>query len=403
MTRERIVDFVGASDEELARLRLMMRKAGKQLVERWRLKVEPEDRPDLLLVDPSTVVGSTALARAREASQQCIVVGDAGMSSGANEILQRPFKLEDVVRMLNAAGMAAMTATIPEKPKGPAITHNVFDDIFTSSDETVAAVEFADFNVEEFSFEIPSANSFKSEFDEAEALFKQNADRDKRAALAKIKLGEEIGIEATDGFTERTGAKAEERAPGTIYVSSQPPLNMRPTAEEDARAAAGDERFRLDAFLTRSLLPGPSRLVHTSLPQITLDPKGRLFYAKGTLCVFEPHCMRQFAASAWQPLSAAEFAEVRAQLAGRAYAELMWLSAYLNSGGRLGNHMDPSALYRLRKPFELGRDYPQASKIVGLLQRSARAADLALAARCDLGEVYNVLNAFDAIGYLDRA
>lgn len=401
MARERIVDFVGASDEEVARLRLMMRKAGKQLVERWRLRQEADEQPDLLLVDPSTVTGSTALARAREGDRPCVILGEAGKGSGANDILPRAFKLDDLVRMFNAAGMAAMTATLPPAA-APTITHNVFDDIFSTSEETTVAVDLGDFNPDEFSFDIPAAATFTRGFEESEALFKHNSDREHREALKQINLGEHIEIEATDGHTDRT-AHTGERKSGTIYVSSSAPIS--PRFEAEAAPAAGDdtERYRLDAYLTRSLLPGPARLVHTSLSALTLDPRSKLFYAKGTLCAFEPHVMRLFPRGAWQALSATEFAEVREQQSGRDYVELIWLSAYLNSGGRLANNMDPSALYRLRKPFNLGRDYPQASKIVGLLQRSSRAADLATATRCELGEVYNVLNAFDAIGYLDRA
>ena len=401
MARERIVDYVGASDEELARLRLMMRKAGKQLVEKWRLRTEPDERPDLLLVDPTSVVGSTELARAREGAMPCVVVADEGSTAGAQDILQRPFKVEDVVKMLNAAGMAAMTAALPTPKVAQAqITHNVFDDIFTPAQDTATAVEL-DFDFGELSFDIPTA-AFKTGFEESEALFKHNADREHRAALKDIKLGEDIEIEATDGHTERTGAKQEARASGAIYVSSKPPDLAKPVAEEPI-LADDTERFQLSAYMTRSLLPGPSRLVHGNLTPLTLDPRSKLFYAKGTLCVFEQHCMRQIPRGSWQALSAAEFAEVREQFSGRDYVELQWLSAYLNSGGRLANHMDPSALYRLRKPFNLGRDYPQASKIVGLMQRSSRPADLAINVRCDIGEVYNVLNAFDAIGYLDRA
>jgi hypothetical protein len=399
MARERIVDYIGASDEELARLRLMMRKAGKQLVEKWRLRLEPDEKADLILVDPTTVVGSTALARAREGAMPCIVVADEGATAGAQEILQRPFKVEDVVKMLNAAGRAAMTASLPQ-PKAieAKITHNVFDDIFTPAEDTVTAVEL-DLDFANLDFDIPTATTFNTGFEESEALFKHNADREHRAALKGIKLDDEIEIEATDGHTERTGAK-KERAPGTIYVSSKPPDLARVVVDEPA---SDDERFQLAAYMTRSLLGGPSRLVHGNLAPLTLDPRGKLFYAKGSLCVFEQHCMRQFPRSSWHALSAAEFAEVREQYSGRDYVELLWLATYLNSGGRLANHMDPSALYRLRKPLNLGRDYPQASKIIGLMQRPSRAADLAVNTRCEVGEVYNVLNAFDVIGYLDRA
>jgi hypothetical protein len=94
---------------------------------------------------------------------------------------------------------------------------------------------------------------------------------------------------------------------------------------------------------------------------------------------------------------------VRKQFPGRDFAELQWLFAYLNSGGRLAAHLDPAAMYRLRRPFEVGRDYPAAARVISQLQRVGRAVDLAAATRCNIGEVYNVLNAFDAIGYLERA
>ena len=85
-----------------------------------------------------------------------------------------------------------------------------------------------------------------------------------------------------------------------------------------------------------------------------------------------------------------EFDDVRRQFPGRDYAELLWLCSYLNSGGTLAQHLDPTAMYRLRRAFEVGRDYPAAARIVRELQRIGRAQDLASTARCTLGEVYNV-------------
>jgi hypothetical protein len=390
MARTWILDFVGASDEELARLRLLMRKGAPQLVEPWRLRAEPEERPDLVLVDASSIVGFNALSEARNAGVPCVLAG-VGLTGAADErVLPQPFRLDTIVEMLNRHTAPARVES--GIVAAPVIEHNIFDDFFSGESESEP-----DQIVDEHTLDLKLA-PYNLEFaiDEAEAKLKFDEKDDVHERLGRIKLGDDVSIE-TSRETRRTAALRETG----IRVSSAPPVD--PSILHLVPIDDGVERYRLETFLNTPILAGPARLVTPDAVPLTLDPRTRLFFAKGSLCVFEPHCIRPLAPTDFQLLSIHEFEDVRNRFAAREYAELLWLCAYLNSGGVLAPHLDVNAMYRLRRPFEVGRDYPAAARIVRELQRVGRAQDLAAAARCSLGEVYNVLNAFDAIGLLDRA
>jgi len=390
MARTWILDFVGASDEEQARLRLLMRKGAPQLAEPWRLRVEPEERPDLVLVDASSIVGFNALTEARNAGLPCVLAG-VGLTGAADErVLPQPFKLDTIVEMLNRHIAPAPVAS--DVAKAPVIEHNIFDDFFSGGGGSDP-----DQVVDEHALELKLAPySLEFAIDEAEAKFKLDAKDDVHESLGRIKLGDDISVEASRE-TRRTAALRE----SGIRVSSAPPLD--PSIIHGAAIDDDVERYRLETFLTMPILAGPARLVIADAAPLTVDPRTRLFYAKGSLCVFEPHCVRKLAPADFQPLSLHEFEDVRHQFPAREYPELLWLCAYLNSGGVLAPHLDANAMYRLRRSFEIGRDYAAAARIVRELQRVGRAQDLAATARCSLGEVFNVLNAFDAIGFLERA
>jgi len=393
MARDRIIEAIGASDEDVAHLRLFMRKAAARLVERWRFKLEPEDRPDVLLLDATTLVGSAALDEAQLAGQRFILIGESPAEGLDASVLAKPFKIDALVDLLNAISQPAPA----EESAVPVnlIQHDAYSDLF-ELDTAVSLSPMID-----PSFDIPAADfSRERGFDESERLFRRDNAAERVAEMAKFKLAADTRIEATDGLTERGVAR---RDPG-IYVSSSAPLSPQIAyANQDKGDASSGVRRRLDEYLNGNFLSGPARLVLPGAVPLIVDPKNKLYFAKGSLLAFEPHCIKLTSLADWKILTAAEFTELKQGYSGRSFIELQWLCVFLNSGGRPAQRMDPGGMYRLRRSFELSRDYPKAARVTAAFQRGMRAADVASAVRCEIGEVFDVLNAFDAIGYLERA
>src|SRR5262249_26063323 len=157
------------------------------------------------------------------------------------------------------------------------IEHNIFDDFFTGAGDPGA-----DQVIDEANFEVKLAPySLEFAIDEAEAKFKADADRDPHESLSKIKLGDDITIEATEGLTARSVAQKE----SGIRVSSAPPIS--PQVAYGAELSVEQDQYRMEVFLTRPILPGPARLTLHDAAPLVLDPRNRMFYAKGSLVVFE--------------------------------------------------------------------------------------------------------------------
>src|SRR5690242_12830384 len=93
---------IGLSDDDTAHLRLLMRKAGEQLQQRWRWGTE--EGADLVIVDTQVFAGQMTRTRALAAGMRVAVVTDETAESSTELRLHRPWKLSNVVDVLNRAG-----------------------------------------------------------------------------------------------------------------------------------------------------------------------------------------------------------------------------------------------------------------------------------------------------------
>lgn len=129
MKRERIVEFVGGSEDEVAWLRLLLRKAASQLSDKWRLRREGDGHVDLLIIhdleDPASV------PMPLESGQRRVRLIDPVFGAAGMETALWPLSQEKLVRLFNLTGFAADMQR-PAAPATPAIQHNVYDDLFDS-------------------------------------------------------------------------------------------------------------------------------------------------------------------------------------------------------------------------------------------------------------------------------
>lgn len=80
---EKVIAAVGISDEEIARLRLLMRKASDQLMQSWRWG--SETHADLLVIDVNGFAGQMARSRAKVSGLRVALVVEPGAGRKASQ------------------------------------------------------------------------------------------------------------------------------------------------------------------------------------------------------------------------------------------------------------------------------------------------------------------------------
>jgi len=388
MKRERIVEFVGGSEEKVAYLRLMLRKWASGLTDRWRVRHEDDGSADVLIIGDLTdadgaIPGSPDSAH-RRVRLFSPAFGIAGMESAP-----WPLEQERLTQLLNRLSAQVEPAKITP---GPVIQHNIYDELFepdAADSRHAHSASQADTN--NFLLDcspLPRAPESADSL-QAEQLFRNDPRARQEELLRSLRLHDDIGVEATDGRTAGSSLRKDKRT-GSSELSG---VAHRLTVAE------ANERHPLASYLTGNLLPCPSRLDAADVA-LTLDPRNHQFYAKGALCVFEDCCRMSLRRGDWKQLGLTEFNEVKKQNSPRPYAELVWLSAYIDDSS--AGSLQPAAdtRFRLRQNFELQRDYPRAARVAKELLNGSTLTQAAGEARVTTAEARRVARAFDAIGYL---
>lgn len=390
MKRERTVEFVGGSDDEIAYLRLMMRKAAASLSDQWRLRREDDGGVDLLIIGDLTDHG-VLIPGSPESTQRRVRLVNPAFGIAGMETVMWPLSQERLTQLFNQLSAAVEPAKITP---GPVIQHNIYDELFEADagDSWHAGDHFTshagtnDF-LEEWS--PPPRAPESADALHAEQLFRNDPRSRQKDVVKSFQLHDDIGVEATEGRTAGSGLRKDKRVGSGLLLGTAQTLSV----------AEANMRYPLATYLAGNLLPGPSR-IDASQILITLDPRNQHYYSKGALCVFEDCCKLALRRGDWQALDFAEFSEVKKQNNPRPYAELLWLCAYVEDAGAGSNEPGPDTRFRLLQNFELQRDYPRAARVAKELENGSTLAHAASVARVTVAEARRVAQAFDAIGYL---
>ena len=224
---------------------------------------------------------------------------------------------------------------------------------------------------------------------EAEQFFRHDTREDHKQALKAIRLHESVDVEATEGKTALGEARVDRRAALGEFADTT--ITLTPLE--------ANQRFPLVEFLTGRMLPGPASVDLDGLA-LTLDPRNKLYYARGALCIFEDGCRRSVRRGDWRGLTAMEFAEIRKSVEARPYAELIWLCVYANDSTRPACELDDELRYRLTQTLDLARDFPRAARVAQELAKGCTLSAAANLARVPLAEARRVAAAFDAVSFL---
>jgi len=377
---EKQIAVIGVSDEETAHLRLLMRKAASELVHRWRWG--SETGADLIVVDPASFAGQMARTRVQAAGVRCAVFSDEP-AVGAELVLRRPLKLANVVAVLNqAAGMA-------ERPEG--IVAQKHDFYFRDVGEHEGGLD----DVPEF------AAAEKPPIDAApglEELLRIDPVDVKESARIKAKLDESTTVFGTSGPTARSEVRGRE-APD-VFVKARADAAQEPTPAR--RAVVGDTaRHNLRVYLDTDILGGPARITLPDVPPLVLDPKTKMFHSSGRLSELQPYCRTALRHCDWQALTTAELAELRVAEPAQPYLRLIWLYVLVHSEGQLARHLDPGGTYRLLRWIEIERDFSAYFRIASTMLQPTRLHEIAAASGASMDDVFDAVNAYDAIGLIE--
>ncbi|ANB18782.1 hypothetical protein [Dokdonella koreensis] len=376
------IAVVGLSDEDAAHLRLLVRKAESSLKMPWRWGTESE--ADLVVVDPASFAGLMARSRARVQGIRCALLdGGNGVPEGEDPVLHKPLKLDALVALLHQVAAQSQ----PSPVVAPRHQDFYFGDLGDTPTDSALPAPLA----------AAAPPAFQSGLDE---LLRVHPEADPAPRPPAGRLDQDTSI----------APAARPRDAGPVGPAQKDPDALRSrlrdrqvTAAQGApstRSADDARTHGLSEYLTGSVLAGPSAIALPDAPELIVDPRSQVFHASGSLRDLEPYCRQPLRRGDWRPLTSAGLARLQAAGAGQPVQRLLWLCALLGSDGRLAPHLDPGGTYLLKRWLEIDRGYARQFRIASVMVQPQRIHDIARASDAAMGEVFDTINAFDAIGYL---
>ena len=385
MATTRIIDCIGASDEDIAHLRLLLRTAKIHLRDIWHWGAEL--KADIVIVDTRSMIGESARRRTLERGIACAQLIEANAPALEGRHLRKPLRREDLVDLLNGVG-GSTVAPLAILTQG--------DDFFD-----------LDLGEHEHLGELPSVDvahrhtEVEREHEAFEAMFRRDPLEHKPQFLMPDQFDSDVGIE----YIGETTARSESRAVAT----------GNPFAREDVATDSIDPSFRRDMeareigatthaladYLSGRLLGGFARIQLPGVPELVLDPKEQVYHAQSDLRSLEAYVREPLRMDAWDRLVNFEMAAIRERMPAKPYSRLQWMARYITSDGYLAAHLDPGGSYRLTRWLELAHDYPRAFRIGAQMLKPMRLDEIARASGATIAEVFDVINAYDAIGYVE--
>jgi hypothetical protein len=386
---EKYLSVIGLSDEDTAHLRLLLRKVYGYLDNHWRWGTE--ENADLVIVNPNELAGQIARNRAFSGGRRCAVYDDKEALRDGETRLAKPLKDENLVAVLNG------TAEVGVGLGTPVLQHG---DDFYDMDSFNPQFELED-------EETADARAHRAEQTPAvglDELFKPDAEAFKPQFTVPGKLNQDTAVEATaTGRSARGDQRVADSVRGFGRLARQestPTINMSAPVKR-GQANETPKQYRLRDYLRSDLLGGPAMASKPDAPTLTLDPKAQCFHTQAKLPALAAYCTGDLPLAGWKRLTTNELAQLRSEQPAQPYSRLVWLDALLGSGGRLASHLDPGGRYKLKRSQQAEADFPSHARIIAALAAPAKVNEIAAASGAPMADVFDVINAYDAIGLID--
>ena len=384
MPSEKYLAVIGLSEEDTAHLRLLLRMVAGQLEHRWRWGAE--ENADLVVVNPAEMAGQIARNRAYSSGRRCAVFSATEVLRDGELRLASPPKAESVVAMLNGSGANATDLGAPVMQQ-----KDDFYDLDTFTPEFELENE-----------ETAEARSRQRDSTPAlglDELLKPDTASTKPQFAVPMQLDEDTLVARTGGPSARGDRRVADSVEGFRKPDKPEGINMTPLATRGMTPEAGKHYLR--DYLRGNLLGGPAALALEGAPSLTLDPKEKHFHTAGLISQLAPYCLQELAHSAWRPVTSSELGRLRAEQPAQAYERLIWLDVLVHSEGRLAKHLDPGGRFRLKGRPLANPDYPNHQHIAAAMAEPAKLNEIAAAAGAPMGDVFALVNAYDAIGQIE--
>jgi len=383
MASTRIIDCIGASSTDIVRLGLLLRAAEDRLDDHW--EWGPEEEAEVILVDAEHPKGAAALQRCRKRGVYFAELIAPDAPAPPHLYLRRPVEFQDLVDLLND-GMARTVAPLTLISRG----ENFFEmDLEPIEDDSP---------LPDFTPPSTASDPLDPQFEE---LFRRDPLANTSSYLLPGKLSEHTRLEFIKTTTTRSETRADiDRNP--FLPPAQSDANVDPSFRRGFKPSLDDGKTHpLGNYLDTALLGGPARIQLPGAPALVLDPKDRLFHAEGRLSALEPYARAPLRIGDWERLTNTEMIAIRQRIPAKPYLRLAFLERFVHSNGYLASHLDPGGSYRLTRWLELAQDYPHAARVARHMMTAQRLGDVAKASELPLAEVFDVINAYDAIGFLE--
>jgi hypothetical protein len=300
MSASKTIAVVGVSEETTAFLRLLLRKLASKSEVKW--SWGNEDTADLVVIDPSVLIGEAARVKAESAGVHYAVLLEADQPAEDALVLRHPLDAEQLGKVLAVAAapreMHASISHVDEnfyEPQAPAVAPALREartDVFV---ERMHQAKAALLGV--------------GAVDGLEVVIKREREQRDVPDVRSMKLDgatvDGIGIEAPGSSGRRAESKAIDRTglQGGLSnardgaLSTNSPLTGGPGGIED-----GELPYYFDA----DVLGGPSQIQVGDAPVLTLDPKNDVFHADASLSALEAYCRGRLQRAHWKKLTTAE-------------------------------------------------------------------------------------------------
>ncbi|WP_423925934.1 hypothetical protein [Dokdonella sp.] len=388
MPNEKVISTIGVNDEDAAHLRLLMRRAASDLTHAWRWGTDTG--ADLLAVDISNFAGQMARARAKVTGMRVAVVCDADTPTDGDPAFVRPFKLDNVIEVLNQA----TEATSANLMRAASTVEEFYHDDVSGEPDQAGESGFP-FQ----SDEVPRGSASADVAQGLDEMIRGNPLADPYANLKPARLGSSTTVEETGLSTKRSELRSdrEREAQATPLGHSAPTRSPRKPSAADERSA-----HHLREYLEGDLIAGPVQIAWSGSAVLTLDPKHQVYHCTRSMRDIEAYFRKSPRRDEWRRLTSAEIAQIRETQPAQPYHKLVWLDVVLHSEGKLASGLDPGGTFELTRWMEIARDYPQLARISAALMQPVRLHEIASSCGVEMSQVFDVVNAYDAIGCLKK-
>jgi hypothetical protein len=283
-------------------------------------------------------------------------------------------------------------------------TRSALDEAWAIHDG-VAPVDFVIVDLEQFAGRVARVRAINER-----TAFAVLADAQAHVTDAPLVLRRPLSPEAVaDAFNRAIGgpsAAARERTEAAKNTSALRSVETAADAGETdsnvTRACFSTPRTERACTDFATLLQrGPLLIERPGLPKLVLDPAGDSYHTNAPLSRLEPYFLDPLKGNECRQLARSRLDELRATAPGRPLMQLHWMGALLRSNGCLGAHLDPGGTYRVQRWMSVYGEYRKQYRIATLMMRPLRLHEIAQKANATMTEVFDVVNAYDAVGLLE--